>query len=157
MKSCFLIGHREASWEILPALTAAIELHIMQHGVTEFFVGQYGNFDRIAARAVIAAKEHHPGISLVLLLPYHPAQRPVDLPPGFDSSYYPFGLEQVPYRFAIVQANRIMVQQADFLIAYAWHPASNARNLLEYAQKREKQGLIQITTLPPPSSFTNIV
>lgn len=39
MKSCFFIGHREASNEILPALTKAVERHISDCGVAEFIVG----------------------------------------------------------------------------------------------------------------------
>ena len=35
-KSCFFIGHREASEEIYPALYAAVEQHIVEYGVTEF-------------------------------------------------------------------------------------------------------------------------
>ena len=64
MKSCFFIGHREASSEVLPALTEAVEQHIVEYGVTEFIVGNYGGFDYMAAKAVIAAKERHPGITL---------------------------------------------------------------------------------------------
>ena len=86
-KSCFFIGHREASTEILPALESAIEQHISEYGVTEFIVGGYGGFDRLAARAVIRAKRQHPQITLVLLLPYHPAERPIEKPKGFDSTY----------------------------------------------------------------------
>ena len=56
MKSCFFIGHREASEEIFSALTEAVEHHIVHCGVTEFIVGNYGGFDRMAARAVISAK-----------------------------------------------------------------------------------------------------
>ena len=56
MKSCFFIGHREASSEILPALTEAVEQHIMKYNVTEFIVGNYGGFDRMAAKTVIANK-----------------------------------------------------------------------------------------------------
>ena len=41
MKSCFFIGHREASSEVLPALMEAIEQHIVEYGVTEFIVGNY--------------------------------------------------------------------------------------------------------------------
>ena len=63
MKSCFFIGHREASLETLPALTEAVEQHIVQHRVTEFIVGNYGGFDRMAAKAVIAAKARHPEIT----------------------------------------------------------------------------------------------
>jgi len=43
---------------------------------------------------------------------------------------------------AIVRANRYAVDHADALIAYVWHTASNARNLLEYAEKKaERSGL----------------
>ena len=136
MKSCFFIGHREASSEVLPALREAVERHIVEYGVTEFIVGNYGGFDRMAAKAVIEAKTQHPQITLTLLLPYHPAERPIDLPPGFDGSFYPPNMEKVPRRFAISKANRYMVDHTDYLIAYAWHPASNARNLVDYAIRK---------------------
>lgn len=148
MKSCFFIGHREASSDIFPALVEAIELHIVEYGVTEFIVGNYGGFDRMAAKAVIASKGQHPGITLSMLIPYHPAERPVVLPQGFDNTFYPPGMEKVPRRYAIIRANRYMVDHVDYMIAYVWHPASNARDLVEYAQKREKQNLICVTVLP---------
>ena len=148
MKSCFFIGHREASSEILPALTEAVEQHIMEYNVTEFIVGNYGGFDRMAAKAVIAAKERYPQIILSMLTPYHPAKRPSELPRGFDNTFYPPGMENVPHRFAIVRANRYMVDHVDYLIAYVWHPASNARDLVEYAKKRERRNLISVTVLP---------
>ena len=72
MKSCFFIGHREASAEILPALQNAVELHIVEYGVTEFVVGHYGGFDRLAARAVIDAKEQHPEITLFPFITLNP-------------------------------------------------------------------------------------
>lgn len=59
LKSCFFIGHREASEEIFPELAEAVERHIVDYGVTEFIVGNYGGFDRMAARAVISAKALH--------------------------------------------------------------------------------------------------
>ena len=148
MKSCFFIGHREASSEILPALAEAVEKHITEYGVTEFTVGNYGGFDHMAAKAVIAAKERHSGITLSMLIPYHPAERPMELPKGFDNTFYPPGMEKVPRKLAIVCANRYMVDHVDYLIAYAWHPASNARDLLEYAKKREQRSLISVTVLP---------
>lgn len=58
MNSCFFIGHREASEDILPALTEAVIQHIVDYGVTEFIVGSYGGFDRMAAKAVISAKPY---------------------------------------------------------------------------------------------------
>ena len=122
--------------EIYPQLEAAIERHITQLGVREFIVGNYGGFDRIAARALVAAKAQHPEIVLLLLVPYHPAERPVQAPPGFDGTFYPPGMENVPRKFAIVRANHYMVEHVDYMIAYAWHPASNARDLVEYAIRK---------------------
>ena len=146
-KSCFFIGHRESSEEIYPALYAAVEQHIVEYGVTEFIVGHYGRFDRLSASAAKAAKQFYPDVKLILLLPYHPAERPIPTPDGFDGTFYPPGMESVPRKVAIVRANRYVVDHVDYLIAYAWHPASNARELLEYAKRREKRDLISITSI----------
>lgn len=147
MNTCFFIGHREASEELFPVLTEVVERHITEYKVTDFVVGQYGNFDRLAAKVVRAAKKRHPTVTLTLLLPYHPYDRPIPVPEGFDRTYYPSGMETVPKRAAIVRANRYMVDNSTHLIAYVWHPASNARSLLEYAEIRAKNGRIHIENL----------
>lgn len=136
MKSCFFIGHREADERLLPILTAAIERLITEEKVSFFYVGGYGGFDRIAATAVKRMKLQHPEITLMLVLPYHPGERPIETPKGFDGTYYPEGLEKVPRRYAIVRANEIMAKQSEWLISYIRHGASNSRRILEYAQKQ---------------------
>lgn len=40
-----------------------------------------------------------------------------------------------------------MVRTCDWLIAYVYHGASNSRNILEYAEHREKKGLIHVMNL----------
>lgn len=147
MGICFFIGHREADDELIPALTAAVERHITEYGVTSFMVGRYGNFDKLAARTVIDAKKRHPEVTLTLLLPYHPFDRPTPTPKGFNGTFYPPGMETVPKRVAIVRANRYMMENSSHLIAYTWHPASNARELVEYARAREKKGAIHVENL----------
>lgn len=148
-KSCFFIGHREASEEIYPVLYAAVEQHIVEYGVTEFFVGHYGGFDRLAALAVKEAKRFYPEVKLTLLLPYHPAERPISTPDGFDSTFYPPGMESVLRKIAIVRANRYVVDHVDYLIAYVWHPASNAWELVEYARKKLRTLCLSITLIQP--------
>jgi len=101
----------------------------------------------MAAHTVKAAKKRHPEVTLTLLLPYHPFDRPIPTPQGFDGIFYPPGMETVPKRAAIIRANRYMVDHSDYLISFAWHPASNARNLVDYARRREKQGRLRITAL----------
>lgn len=147
MSTCFFIGHREAPDTLLPLLVDEVEHHITEHGVNAFYVGHYGRFDALATSAVIAAKKRHPEVTLTLLLPYHPFDRPIPTPEGFDGTFYPPGMETVPRRAAIVRANHYMVDNSTHLIAYAWHPASNARELVEYAQRREHLGLLHVTIL----------
>jgi len=147
MKSCFFIGHREAEERLLPRLELAIERLIQEENVRYFYVGGYGGFDRVAAAAVKHAKQKYPDITLMLVLPYHPADRPIDTPNGFDGTYYPEGLENTPRRYAIVRTNRIMVDTCDWLVCCVRHGASNSRNLLEYAQRRAQKKFIQITNI----------
>ncbi len=146
-KSCFFIGHREADERLLPRLELTVESLIQEEDVRYFYVGGYGGFDGIAATAVKRAKKKHPDVSLMLVLPYHPAERPIEKPPGYDGTYYPEGLERTPRPFAIVKANKIMVDTCDWLVCYVRHGASNSRNILEYAQRREQKGLIKIRNI----------
>ena len=133
MKTCFMIGHRDVPEELRERLAKAIDEAIVRDGVTEFMVGQYGAFDRMAAGCLVEAKKAHPGLRLVLLLPYHPAERPVVLPAGFDGSFYPPGMERVPRRLAIVRANEYMARHCDVLICYALLENSNPGKIIRIA------------------------
>ena len=146
-KRCFFIGHRDTSADIIPTLEIAIEDHIVNLGVTEFIVGHYGAFDKFVSNILIKAKTKHPHISLILLLPYHPTERKIALPKGFDGTWYPDGMETVPRKAAIIIANRCAIDHADYLIAHVWHTASNSRDILDYAYTRESKGFIRVTLL----------
>ena len=147
MKSCFFIGHRDADERLLPRLELVVDRLIQEEGVRYFYVGGYGGFDRVAAAAVRRTKQKHPDITLMLVLPYHPAERPTEAPEGFDGTYHPEGLEHTPRRCSIIRANRIMVDSCDWLVCYVRHGAGNSRKLLEYAQRRTERGLIQIENI----------
>ena len=146
-RTCFFIGHRDTDTAVADLLAQAVERHITEYGISDFVVGHYGNFDRMAADALLLAKKLHPEVSLTLLLPYHPAVRSVPLPEGFDGSFYPPGMERVPRRLAIVCANRYMREHCTHLIAYVRYPASSARAFLEAALVRQRQGLMRVTNL----------
>jgi len=147
-KSCFFIGHREADERLLPRLELVIDRLIQKENVRYFYVGGYGGFDRIAAAAAIKnAKQKHPDITLMLVLPYHPAERAVPAPSGFDGTYHPEGLENTPRRYAIVRTNKILVDTCNWLVCYVRHGTSNSRNMLKYAERRRENGLIQIVNI----------
>lgn len=144
---CFLMGHSDASNELLDVLSVEVERHIIEYGVTEFLVGHYGRFDSLAAKVLANAKKRHPEVTLTLLLPYHPGERPVELPDGFDGSLYPPNMERIPKQLAIVRANRYAVDTSGYMIAYAWKPGSSTRKQVEYAQGKERRGQIHVTVL----------
>ena len=121
-----------------------IDQLITEESVHYFYVGGYDGFDRVSAAAVKRTKQKYPDITLMLVLPYHPAERPTEVPAGFDGTYHPEGLENTPRRYAIVRTNQIMVDTCDWVVCFARHGASNSRNLLEYARRQEEKGLIQI-------------
>ena len=136
MTACFFIGHRDAPESIHDRLLQAVERHISEYGVTDFVVGRYGNFDRLAALAVMEAKQHHHDVSLTLLMPYYRADAN-PLPDGFDGSLFPDGLETVPKRAVILRANLYMIHHCDYLIAYDSGYIGNTRKLVADARKIE--------------------
>lgn len=133
--------------ELFSLLQNAVERHIVEYGVTEFFVGRYGDFDRLAAKAVITAKKTHPEVKLTLLLPFHPYDCPLETPEGFDGTFYLPDMERIPKRYAIVRANQCMIRSCNYLIAFAKDHLGNSGNFVEYARKREKQGMIRVENL----------
>ena len=68
---------------------------------------------------VKTVKKRHSDMELCLLIPYHPAQKPLAIPEGFE-------LEGTPRRYAIVKANRYMIDTSDTVICYVAH-FGNAR------------------------------
>ncbi len=144
-KTCFFIGSRYASSSIEQQLMEAVEKHIIEYGVTTFTVGHYGLFDSLVIRVLRDAKKRHKDIKLYLLAPYALDQNR-KAPEEFNGTFYPDGLEFVPKRYAIVKANRYMVQHSDYLISYPG--VGNSRKLVDYALGREKKGLIKVTLIP---------
>ena len=114
-KICFLFGQATTPYDALPLIEAAAEKQYNEQGIRTFIVGNRGSFDSYAATAIKRLKRKYKDISLLLLLAYHPAERPVHLTEGFDNSFYP-PLESVPRQYAIVRANRYMVDTADSII-----------------------------------------
>ena len=135
VKRCFFIGHRDAPQRIMTQLIEIVERLIEEEGVKEFVVGRYGNFDHMAARAVMQAKALDEDVRLVLMTPYHPAEHPLMIPNGFDEILYPFETS-VPPRAAIVRANERVIRMSSYLVAYVCRPGKS-RDFLEYAQRQK--------------------
>ena len=135
-KRCFFIGHRNAPESIYLNIVSTIEKLIVENGVKEFIVGNYGMFDSMVIRALQQMKIKYSDIVLLLLTPYHPSVKKVIKPEGFDDIYYPEGMEFVPYRVAIVRANEIAIANSEFLMTYLKYSVGNTSIFVEYAKNK---------------------
>ena len=107
---------------------------LILEGADVFYLGGYGEFDRMALSVVNKTKEAHPDVRAILVLPY--LDRSMDLD-AYDGSIYP-PLEKVPRRYAISRRNRWMVDQADVVVAYVIHEWGGAATTLRYAEAKKK-------------------
>ena len=72
-KSCFFTGHRTLP-ENIEVIFVTLKKHISylySMGVRDFHAGGALGFDTLAATTVIDLKRFHPGMRLILNLPYH--------------------------------------------------------------------------------------
>ena len=149
MHTCFFIGHQDAPDSIQKRLNETAE-HLVSHcRVTEFIVGHYGNFDRMAVIAVQRAIQGFPEKEVIayLLEPYFPGDRQIIVPHYFEDIYYPAGMETVPKRFCIQRANQKALNSADYLVAYVCREGGNAAKLLRSAKRLERQGNMTVINI----------
>ena len=99
-------------------------------GADRFYLGGYGDFDRMAAEAVKAKKDERPGIEMALVTAY--------LGRHADGEFYDYmicpTLKDVTQRSAIPKRNEWMVDSADVVVAYVTHDWGGAAKTLEYAR-----------------------
>ena len=150
-KICCFFGHSDAPCTLAPLLSDSIEHLIESQGVVEFRTGNYGAFDRMATHTLCNLKSKFPNIKIFTMLPYIPTtDKQIYLSDKIDGTIYPSDLESVPFRVAIPRLNRIMVDASDYAIAYVEHTWGGAATTLKYAERRKKQGKIEIINLAHP-------
>lgn len=102
----------------------------------EFFLGEYGNFDRFAYYCAKKFKHMHPNSRLILIIPY--INKKTDISEQlFDECIYP-QLEHVPPKYAISHRNRWIAEQADIIIAYITHEYGGAYAMYCHAKRKRK-------------------
>ena len=99
-------------------------------GKSSFFIGHRETSEEVYPELYAAVGQHIVEYGVTKFIVGHYG--------GFDGTQYSPGMEHVPRRVVIVRENRYMADHVDYLIAYAWHPSSNARELVEYAQRKQQ-------------------
>ena len=108
-------GHKDTPKEIEPILRTTLVDLIENHGATEFYVGNNGNFDTMVRRQLEKLSQTYP-ITYNVVLAYLPTKKSEY--DDYTNTIYPEGIETVPKRFAISYRNKWMVEQSDIVITY---------------------------------------
>lgn len=111
---------------------------LIKEGANEFYLGGYGEFDKLAAKIIKELTCNHTQIKTILVLPY--IDKKID---KYDMNYYTQTeyppLESVPKRYAILKSNEYMVENCDVLVSYVVYTFGGACKTLEYAKRKNKQ------------------
>ena len=107
-------GHRNfpKSIEYRKKLLDILE-YTVGNSEADFYLGNYGNFDRLAVECCKKYQELHPNVSLVFITPYITPgyqNRLAEMNKIYDAIIYP-EIEDKPLRFAIPYRNKWMVEK----------------------------------------------
>lgn len=148
--TCTFSGHADVySASVERSLSETIKRLIRENEDIIFYVGGRGEFDKMAASAVRAAKARNPSkkIRLYLVEPYMEHRLNADktyYEQMYDGVLIPEELIGVHPKAAIKKRNRLMVDWSDTLIAFVYRDFGGAYETLQYA---ERKGNIRIINL----------
>ena len=141
-KRCCFAGHNETYGdEVKQKIKEIAKKLIEEEGVAEFWVGNYGGFDRCATSAIIGAKKTYAHIKLVLVLPYLTkavSDHKEEYYEKYDEIVIADMSEKTPQRLKIIKANEYMVDNCDFVICNVEHFWGGAAKTVEYAKRKGK-------------------
>lgn len=135
-KTCCFFGHREVTHNIRDRLTAIIEKLVTEDGVTDFCVGNQGQFDNMVYSVLKELKAKYPQIRYTVVLAYMPDEHIKEV--YGEDTLFSDGLETVPKKFAISKRNDWMIRQSAFAICYVYKITGGAA---KFREKAEKKGL----------------
>lgn len=133
--TCTFFGHGDCPPAVFQKLKSTIENLIVTNGATSFLVGNQGNFDALAQRALKELQELYPKIDYCVVLAY--LKNDIAKTSNYDT-VFPEGIESVPPKFAIDFRNKWMVNKSDYVITYITRSFGGAAKFAELARKKKK-------------------
>lgn len=133
--SCCFFGHRDSPESIKPKLKDNIVNLITKYNVSNFYVGNNGNFDSIVISLLKEIVNEYPDVSFNIVIAYLPKELESKQE---KNTLYPFGIESVPKRYCISWRNKWLIDHSQFVICYVTHITGGAAKLMEIAIKKNK-------------------
>ena len=134
-KTCCFFGHREVTHNIKDKLTAIIEKLITEENVTEFYLGNQGQFDSMVYSVLKELKAKYPQIRYTVVLAYMPDEHIKEV--YGEDTLFPDGLESVPKKYAISKRNDWMILQSGYAVCYVHKITGGAAKFKEKTEKKE--------------------
>ncbi len=134
-KICSFFGHRDAPESLRPQMKTEI-IRLIEKGVDTFYIGEYGNFDRMSCWVLRELKKIYPHIQIILILSYYRPHKEIFL--KVDDTIYP-EIESTPPSLAIEARNRWVVDKSDYVIAYVVYGWGGAKKALARAKHQKKK------------------
>ncbi len=148
MSICCFAGHNsDYNEKTRTDLYKECEKIITKNNCNEFWVGNYGGFDKLAAAVIRDLKKLYPFIQLNLILPYL-TKEINDYPRYYYEKYDSLIMADIPlntpHQYKIIKATQYMVKKSDFLICYIKYSFGGAIKTYEYAKKQKNIKIINI-------------
>jgi len=129
MKKCCFIGHRDIIGIEMQVYTE-IKL-LMQSGITQFYSGGMGNFDKMCKKSVkeLGGK--------IVFVPYNLKQVKEKDRTWYNKIVCPFGTKAYS-KFDIPNRNKWLVENCDIFLCYVYKEGG-AKHTLDYAIKKNRE------------------
>jgi len=149
-KRCCFAGHGKIQYtnDIYEKLVEIIERLIVEENIEEFWVGNYGSFDALSAKAVKYIKKKYSQIKLVLVVPYLTVEMNENnkmYSMKYDEILVADIPEKTPKRLYILKCNEYMVKRTEFLICYVMHNWGGASKTLDFAKRKNKMMIYNLS------------
>lgn len=132
--NCTFFGHADAPSEIKSKIKETVTELIVSRGVKCFYVGNHGNFDKMALAVLKELSKVYPQIDYYVVYAYLPKNSE-----DFLHSIYPEGIETVPKRFAINFRNKWLTEHSEIVITFVRHSYGGAAKFKRLAEKKSRE------------------
>lgn len=134
MSVCTFFGHRDTPDRIKTKLRTVLIDLIENKMVDTFYIGNNGAFDKMA-RELLKELEGTYKINHYVSLAYIPKN---DLFDDYSDTIYFDELNAKPYKFRIVERNKLMLEKSDIVITHVTRIIGGAAEFKRLAEKKGK-------------------
>ena len=138
-KICSFAGHGDVHYgeDTYKKVINCIRKLVTEENIYEFWVGNYGAFDKLSARAVREVKKEFPQIKLCLVVPYITSELNNEkffYENKFDEIIVPDISENTPKKLYILYCNRYVAEHSSVLVCFVKRHGG-AYETLQHASK----------------------